>query len=111
MQCSRLARPLLRRGAMLMSLLCAFTVARPSAAADGAASRADSDRPTSFSRDVQPILNRSCAACHKPGKLKGKLDLTGYVPFRTGGKTGPAFVPGKPDTSLVIEQVSGPEPA
>jgi len=67
--------------------------------------------PASFARDVRPILNRSCVGCHQPGKLKGKLDLTAYAPFRAGGKTGPAFVPGDPGKSLVVDQISGPEPA
>ena len=32
----------------------------------------------SFSRDIQPIFDRSCAlpACHVPGTLGGNLDLT-----------------------------------
>jgi WD40 repeat protein len=71
----------------------------------------DADKPVSFSRDVQPILNRSCVGCHKPGKAKGKLDLSTYAAFRAGGETGPSFVPGEPDKSLVIEQVHGDEPA
>jgi mono/diheme cytochrome c family protein len=102
---------MLRYGSVFVSLGFVLASARPVSAGDGSASGPDSDRPASYSKDVRPILNRSCVACHKPGKLKGKLDLTAYAPFRAGGKTGPAFVPGEPGKSLVVEQVSGPEPA
>ncbi len=34
------------------------------------------DRPISFLRDVQPILNRNCAGCHGGLKPAGGLDLT-----------------------------------
>ncbi len=30
-----------------------------------------------FSRDVQPILDRHCVACHSPDKYEGRVDLTG----------------------------------
>lgn len=30
-----------------------------------------------FSRDVQPILDRHCTACHNPEQYAGRLDLTG----------------------------------
>jgi WD40 repeat protein len=64
----------------------------------------------SFDRQVRPILSESCAGCHRPGKLKGKLDLTNYKALYAGGKSGPAFVPGKPGDSLLVKQVSGPTP-
>lgn len=66
--------------------------------------------PVSFSHDVQPILSESCAGCHRPGKMKGKLDLTSYRAFCAGGKTGPSLVPGDPAASLVVRQVTGPTP-
>jgi hypothetical protein len=34
------------------------------------------DAQVSFHRDVMPVLRIHCVACHKPGKLKGGLDLT-----------------------------------
>jgi len=30
-----------------------------------------------FTRDVQPILDRHCVACHNPDKYEGRVDLTG----------------------------------
>jgi hypothetical protein len=34
-------------------------------------------RPIHYPTDVQPILDRHCVTCHRPGKLEGGLDLTG----------------------------------
>ena len=55
---------------------------------------AEEPKPVSYYHDVVPIFKRSCTGCHHPGKLKGELDLTSYVPFQKGGKHGPAFKPG-----------------
>jgi hypothetical protein len=30
-----------------------------------------------FPRDIQPILDRNCVECHHPGRMEGKVDLTG----------------------------------
>jgi WD40 repeat protein len=76
----------------------------------GAASVCPAEAP-SFMREIRPILHRSCAGCHHPGKMKGELDLTTYGGLIQGGETGPAVAAGKPEESLVITMVSGPEPA
>jgi WD40 repeat protein len=65
----------------------------------------------SYRNDVQPILKRHCWACHSAAKPKGKLNLETVAGMRKGGRTGPLFVAGKPDESLLIESISGPEPA
>src|SRR5439155_11370154 len=74
------------------------------------AAGADDTKPLSFYHDVVPILKQSCTGCHHPAKLKGELDLTTYGAFQKGGKHGPAFKPGQPDQSRVIEEISGEEP-
>jgi len=75
------------------------------------ASAATEERPVSFFREVFPIFKRSCNGCHHPAKLKGQLDLTTYELFKKGGKHGPGFVAGKPKDSIIIEEISGPEPS
>src|SRR5690348_12658837 len=65
----------------------------------------------SYRNDVQPILKRHCWACHSSTKPKGKLNLETIAAMRKGGRGGPLFVAGKPDASLLIESISGPEPA
>jgi WD40 repeat protein len=66
--------------------------------------------PVSFYRQVRPILQRSCSGCHQQAKRGGKLLLTSYEGLKAGGENGPAFVPGKPDDSLVVQYVSGAKP-
>jgi WD40 repeat protein/mono/diheme cytochrome c family protein len=66
--------------------------------------------PVSFHRDVFPILRANCVACHKPGKAKGQLDLSTFPALMKGGKAGEAIHAGKPETSELIETVSGDEP-
>ena len=57
------------------------------------------DAPVSFHREVMPILRINCVACHKPGKLKGGLDLTTHTALLTGGDAGPAIKPGDAEGS------------
>src|SRR5258706_11310024 len=49
-----------------------------------------------FSAKVRPILAKNCYACHTDSKL-GDLRLDSRASILTGGKSGPALVPGKPD--------------
>ena len=60
----------------------------------------------SYQRDVRPILDRNCTSCHQPAKKQSDLDLTTYAGFQAGGKRGPAFVPGSPEQSLVIQFIT-----
>ena len=68
------------------------------------------DDSISFRHDVQPILSRSCAGCHRPEKMKGKLDLSSFASILHGGKNGPVVVSGDVDKSLLVQQVSGDDP-
>src|SRR5216684_1580977 len=68
-------------------------------------------KPVSYYREVVPIFKRSCTGCHHPGKLKGQLDLTTYEAFLKGGKHGPAFKPGDPKTSTIMDEIGGAEPS
>jgi hypothetical protein len=61
-------------------------------------------RPFSFSRIVQPVLDRHCVSCHGPDRTEGDLDLTGTPegPFTrsylalAGGERGERLVPRYP---------------
>jgi WD40 repeat protein len=68
------------------------------------------DGPVSYYRDIRPILNSNCNACHKPEKNKGELDMTSFASLMKGGKHGVAVVPGGPGKSKLIEMISGPDP-
>jgi|GEM_PF-271794 len=64
----------------------------------------------SFANEVWPILRANCVSCHRPGKLKGKLDLTSFAALSKGGKHGAIVNAGKPDDSELILAVSGDGP-
>ena len=61
----------------------------------------------SYFQDIRPILQRRCQACHQPASKQGELLLTDYQGFSQGGKSGPAFVPGDPEASLVVAHLTG----
>src|SRR5437667_2528786 len=60
----------------------------------------------SYTRDVRPILDKHCTSCHQPASKQSELDLTTYAGFQAGGRRGPAFVPGSPEQSLVIQFIT-----
>jgi WD40 repeat protein len=60
----------------------------------------------SFSRDIQPILQKKCQGCHQPASMMSGLDLTTFEGFWKGGKRGPAFVVERPDESVVVRYVT-----
>ena len=64
-----------------------------------------------FESEVRPLLVEHCAKCHGPKKPKAGLRLDSRTAMLTGGDTGPAVVPGKPNESLLIEAIAykGPE--
>ena len=59
----------------------------------------------SYFPDIWPVIQRRCQKCHQPSVKQGNLDH--YEGFRTRGKSGPAFVPGDPDNSLVFVLIAG----
>jgi mono/diheme cytochrome c family protein len=61
----------------------------------------------SYSRDVRPILQRSCQGCHQPNLKSSDLDLTTYAGLTAGGKGGAALRPGAPDESALLRYVTG----
>lgn len=58
---------------------------------------------------VQPILESKCISCHKEGKIKGELRLDSQEAIQKGGKTGPLFLAGNPEKSILIERLHLPE--
>jgi hypothetical protein len=64
--------------------------------------------PPDFDRDVAPIL-LACGKCHSTQTAKGELDLTSRKSALDGGASGPAIVPGKPDTSPLWKRVAAGE--
>ncbi len=70
-----------------------------------AASRATT-QAQDFEREIQPILRRSCIACHGPALAQGGLSLASRESALRGGSSGPALVPGNAAASLIVERLS-----
>jgi mono/diheme cytochrome c family protein len=76
------------------------------------AARADDPAPAaetvSYFRQVLPILRgKNCTGCHQPAKQGGEYVMTDFASLKKGGESGSAaIVPGKPDQSLLIEQIT-----
>ncbi|HND53711.1 MAG TPA: DUF1549 domain-containing protein, partial [Pirellulaceae bacterium] len=68
------------------------------------AAAADSDE-TLFESKIRPLLVERCHKCHAGDVMKGGLKLDARDAALKGGETGPAFVPGKPDESLLLQAV------
>ncbi len=58
-----------------------------------------------FETKIRPLLSEHCFDCHNAQKQKGGLLLTSRTQILQGGESGPAAVPGSPDTSALIEAV------
>ena len=68
------------------------------------AARAD-DGVAFFEARVRPVLVEKCYGCHGADKQKGGLRLDSRDALRTGGDSGPAIVPGKPDESRLVRAI------
>ena len=58
-----------------------------------------------FEAKIRPLLISRCIECHGGEKQKGGLRLDSRAGWQTGGETGAAIVPGKPEQSLLIKAV------
>ena len=60
-----------------------------------------------FTRDVMPILKRTCVECHGPEKVKARLRMDSVEGLQKGGKSGALVKPGDPENSLMMRRVLG----
>src|SRR4051812_36398166 len=54
-------------------------------------------RPVDFTKDVQPILDDKCVACHNVAIAESRLILEDVPSILKGGKRGPAVMPKTPE--------------
>ena len=65
-----------------------------------------------FARDIQPIIEKSCAGCHSADLKLAELDLSTREAAMKGGEHGAVIVPGSADKSKLYRMVAGlDEPA
>jgi hypothetical protein len=67
-------------------------------------------QPVSFQTAVRPILSESCEICHNEKNRSGKLSVASARALISGGVSGPAVQPGRPDESPLIRAVTGEKP-
>jgi hypothetical protein len=61
-----------------------------------------------FTRDIQPVLERSCVGCHGGKKPRGGLAMLSRELLLKGGASGePAVTPGHGAQSAMIQYASG----
>src|SRR4051812_2591358 len=58
-------------------------------------------RKVDFAREIRPILEAKCYACHGPKKQKSDLRLDRKSAALKGGAEGPAIVPGNSASSAL----------
>ena len=66
--------------------------------------------PVEFTGDIQPLLERSCVACHSGERPKGGFQITDRPAMLRGGNRGePAVIPGNPDAGSLLSLVQDRE--
>ncbi len=58
-----------------------------------------------FEAKIRPLFAEKCSACHGQKQQEGGLSLSSRSLAMTGGDSGPAVSPGKPQESLIIRAV------
>src|SRR5438270_9743678 len=76
-----------------------------------APSRAEPPTPVpdkvSYARDVLPLFQQHCMGCHQPAKAGGSFLMTSREELlKKGDSDEPGVVPGKPEASLLVSQIS-----
>src|SRR5215217_4371895 len=68
------------------------------------------DVKVSYSKEIRPIFQASCAKCHLDGNRKGGLSLDTRELILKGGENGPVVTPHKSDDSSLIELLIAEDP-
>ncbi|MCU0981749.1 MAG: hypothetical protein MUF25_21570, partial [Pirellulaceae bacterium] len=58
-----------------------------------------------FEEQVRPVLAEHCFKCHSDQAQRGQLRVDSLPALLSGGESGPAIKPGKPDESLLVEAI------
>jgi hypothetical protein len=59
-----------------------------------------------YRKQVKPLLERRCYACHGALKQEGRLRLDTAAAVRRGGVSGAAVAPGRPEGSLLLQRIA-----
>src|SRR4051794_37989788 len=74
-------------------------------APEGVAGEPGAASESFFELKIRPVLAGSCVKCHGERKSSGGLRLDSREAMLAGGDTGPAVVPGDPDSSPLVRAI------
>jgi formate dehydrogenase gamma subunit len=84
---------------------------QPTATAGQAAAGSSAAPSATWDGGIGELLSAKCVSCHGQATKVAGLDLSSFEAAMAGGLSGPAVVPGEPQTSLLItRQASGAHP-
>src|SRR5262249_12973927 len=67
-------------------------------------------KKVSYAREVLPLFQQHCMGCHQPAKAGGGFIMTSHdALFKKGDSDLPGVVPGKPDESRLLAQITPEE--
>jgi mono/diheme cytochrome c family protein len=96
------------RPAMSNTMHVTFSVVgRGDAEFDSTSQGADSPAKVDFARDIQPLFEKHCYACHGPKKQEAGFRLDERAAALAGGDMGRDIVPGKSGDSLLFSALVG----
>ena len=75
-----------------------------------AAATAAAKEPADFTGGAGLVFERHCVQCHNDAEKKGGLSLATAKTALAGGESGPIIEPGKPDSSLILDFITGDKP-
>ena len=67
------------------------------------------DSTSLYAAAIHPVLKAKCMGCHNDRKVKGNLSMASVEKILKGGKHGPIWVAGNPDSSTIIKRIHLPE--
>jgi mono/diheme cytochrome c family protein len=66
------------------------------------------DANSFYGRQIHPIFDANCVACHGASKMQGGLRLDSYELLMKGGKDGRVVIPGNAQGSVLLERITLP---
>ncbi len=90
------------------AMLASLVSGNPAAAAPMiAVQQATGNETVSFSRDIAPVLAKSCTGCHGTNRARNNFSLNTPESLLRGGDRGEPVLPGKPADSLLVKKLKG----
>ncbi len=91
----------------VLAVLAPSALAAPARGAEADAKPAEPPGAVSYEKQVRPIFQAHCQGCHQPAKSSGAYVMTAFDRLLAGGESKQAaIVPGKPDESFLLDQVT-----